>query len=67
MRCGDFLPFLFLLLCKEDGGGIGVLRLDDRTLHVYASGFLGTELGGASSKGRKPNSCYSPFVLDAAG
>ena len=55
-RCGESLPVLSLPYCKErlGGGGDGVLRLDDRTLHVFAGGFLGTGLGGASYQGEKP-------------
>ena len=60
-RCGGFLSHLF---CKGRWGGIRVLCLEGKTLHVFAGGLLGTELGGGSYGGGKTNSL---FGLDAAG
>ena len=63
-RCGDFCLFYPFFVVREDGGGAGVLRLDDRTLHVFAGGFLGIGLGGAGYKGGKTSSPFGWMRLD---
>ena len=63
-RCGGFCLFYLLFVVRADGGGTGVLRLDDRTLHVLAGGFLGIGLGGTSYKGGKTSSPFGWMRLD---
>ena len=42
-----FCPFFLFFFLRADGEETVVLRLDDRTLHVFAGGCFGTGLGGA--------------------
>ena len=58
------MPVRFFFLLRIDGKQIVVLRLDDRTLHVFAGDVLGL---GRVIKARETSSCHSLFGLDAAG
>ena len=37
-RHGGFCLFFFFFVLRENGEEIGLVRLDDRTLHVFAGG-----------------------------
>ena len=63
---GVFCLFFFFFFVREDGEEISMLRLDDRTLHVFVGGCLGTGFG-KTIKVAKASSYHSPFGPDAAG